>query len=614
MRRTNRVPQSVLWSFLLSVALGHTALAQQPPPQPVPPPAAAKEGPPAARGHVLYLPVNGTLRVQMASKQPIEKVFNEKEAILLVQPVVGDPTAVLITGREPGVTHLHLVGQGGGEENFEVIVQGDVEFLRRLLRQVVPTAAVEPVPGANGTVVLTGTVGHAEDVDIIMRTAVSVMGAPERVINAMTVGGVMQVQLDTVVATVDRTAMRAMGFNLLQSGPSAIFGSTIGNIAPVQTAGTVPPSAFNNNSTAAGGASTSGGGNQTGIITGGLINAAPGAANLFLGVVTRSGSFFGFLQALRDENLAKLLTEPRLVTLSGKPANLHSGGEQAIPQPQGLGTVGVTFQPFGTDVVFLPIVLGNGKINLDIQASVSALNQAFGTTILGTSVPGRTDQNVHAVVELEDGQTLAIGGLIQHTSNAFTNKVPILGDLPWVGAAFSVKSFTDDEQELVILVTPHLVDPMACNQVPKLLPGQETRTPDDYELFLEGILEAPRGPRVPFPDRHFVPAYKNGPTAALYPCAGDGRCAQPGPNVVPPPAGDSPAHPNPLPLGNLQAKPLPPVAATPPAGSGQTSVTSPATSTPADTAAPAVPSKPAEEAHSTAAVSGSANQDDKVTK
>src|SRR5262249_40517735 len=190
--------------------------------------------------------------------------------------------------------------------------------------------------------------------------------------------------------------------------------------------------------------------------------------------------------------------------------------QQAIPQPQGLGTVGVTFFNFGTDVTFLPIVLGNGKINLDINASVSQLDPASGTSIQGTVVPGRADQNVHAVVELEDGQTLAIGGLIQHRADAFTNKVPVLGDLPYIGAAFSTKSFTDVEEELVILVTAHVVDPMACNQLPKLLPGEETRKPDDYELFLEGILEAPRGSRVPFPDRHFVPAYKNWPTAGLF--------------------------------------------------------------------------------------------------
>jgi pilus assembly protein CpaC len=167
--------------------------------------------------------------------------------------------------------------------------------------------------------------------------------------------------------------------------------------------------------------------------------------------------------------------------------------------------------------------LGNGKIHLEVEPEVSDLNPAFGTTINGTTVPGRTTQRVHTTVELEDGQTYVIGGLIQHEVTGLTSKVPIVGEIPYLGAAFSRKSFNEVEFELVILVTPHLVDAMTCNQLPKFLPGQETRSPDDYELFLEGILEAPRGPREPWQDGHFVPAFKNGPTSEIYPCGGNGN-------------------------------------------------------------------------------------------
>src|SRR5207244_8705760 len=104
----------------------------------------------------------------------------------------------------------------------------------------------------------------------------------------------------------------------------------------------------------------------------------------------------------------------------------------------------------------------------------------------------------------------------------------ILGDLPFVGAAFSSKSFEEKETELLVLVTPHLIDAMSCDQTAKMLPGQETRSPDDFELFLEGILEAPRGPREVCPGGHYVPAFKNGPTAGVFPCAGDGRCGAAG--------------------------------------------------------------------------------------
>src|SRR5262249_47633123 len=125
---------------------------------------------------------------------------------------------------------------------------------------------------------------------------------------------------------------------------------------------------------------------------------------------------------------------------------------------------------------------------------------------------------------LEDGQSLAIGGLVKRQINAATSKVPCLGDLPFIGAAFSRKEYQETESELVFMVTVHLVDPMACNQLPKLLPGEETRTPDDFELFLEGILEAPRGSREVFQGKRYVPAYKNSPTVNVFPCVGNGAC------------------------------------------------------------------------------------------
>jgi pilus assembly protein CpaC len=246
-------------------------------------------------------------------------------------------------------------------------------------------------------------------------------------------------------------------------------------------------------------------------------------SNLFLAVFNPTQNFFGLLQALKDEDLVKIMAKPNLVSLSGRPAQFLDGGEQAIPVPAGLGQVGVEFVEFGTRLSFLPIVLGNGKIYLEVEPEVSSLDPAFGTSINGTVVPGRDTQRVHTTVQLEDGQTYVLGGLIQHRVIGTTTKVPVVGEIPFLGAAFSRKIYTEEEDELVILVTPHLVDGMSCDQAPKLLPGDETRSPDDFELFLEGILEAPRGSREVCPDYRYVPAYKNGPTSALFPCAGNGN-------------------------------------------------------------------------------------------
>jgi len=124
---------------------------------------------------------------------------------------------------------------------------------------------------------------------------------------------------------------------------------------------------------------------------------------------------------------------------------------------------------------------------------------------------------VRSTIRVEDGQTIAIGGLIQTSISGNTQKLPILGDLPYVGVAFRTVSYTETEEELLVLVTPRLVDAMSCDQLPKLLPGQETRSPDDFELFLEGILEAPRGQRV-VGLRHYTAAYHNSPSTQLYPC------------------------------------------------------------------------------------------------
>ena len=257
MHHPKPVRRSVLWSTLLSLVLGGALVAQQP----LPPPRDATGGP---RTAALTIAIGTSQKVQMTSKRNIAAADNPKPTIARVQPVRDDPTSVLITGLEAGVTQIRLTDDKGGTELIDVIVQFDVEYLRTLLQRAMPTAAIQPIPGVNGTVILTGVVAHAEDVEIIIKTASSVVGGLDRVVNALRVGGVMQVQLDCVVASVNRTEARSFGFNLLVSGPSAIFGSTVGNITgSLPTAGTVPPSSFNNGGNGGQAQQT------TGILTGG---------------------------------------------------------------------------------------------------------------------------------------------------------------------------------------------------------------------------------------------------------------------------------------------------------------------------------------------------------
>ncbi|HMF19773.1 MAG TPA: hypothetical protein VKE98_21390, partial [Gemmataceae bacterium] len=198
----------------------------------------------------------------------------------------------------------------------------------------------------------------------------------------------------------------------------------------------------------------------------------------------------------------------------------------------------VTYKNFGTVVTFLPIVLGDGRIHLEVQPEVSTVDNALGLSVGGispASAPGFDTRSARVAVMMEDGATLAIGGLVQTKINGTTNKVPCLGDLPFIGVCFRSVSYNEQEEELLILVTPRLVDPMACTQLPKLLPGQETRSPDDFELFLEGILEAPRGQRS-VSLFGYEPAWKNSPSAEHIPCGngnGSGGCGSGGCNNGP---------------------------------------------------------------------------------
>jgi pilus assembly protein CpaC len=158
------------------------------------------------------------------------------------------------------------------------------------------------------------------------------------------------------------------------------------------------------------------------------------------------------------------------------------------------------------------------------------VSSALGITVGGAVSPGFTQQEVRTAVQLESGQTYAIGGLIQNTVQASSSKVPVLGDLPFIGVGFSTVTHSQVETELVIMVTPRLVGPLNCDQVPKRLPGRETRNPDDYELFLENILEAPRGQRKVWNGKCYNAAYKCDPTAAIFPCVG-GVCTGRGPGA-----------------------------------------------------------------------------------
>src|SRR5262249_37038336 len=226
-------------SLSLILVLAVTGPAQEERPAPTPPIA----GPVANRPPALVVPINGTQRVQMRTKRRITKVLNPKENVARVHPTPHTPTSVLVTGLDAGLTQLTLIDENNVNETLDVLVQFDIEYLHTLIQRAVPSANVAAIPGANNTVILTGTVAHAEDVDVITRAAISVVGGPDRLINAMRVGGVQQVQLDVVVARVERRSLRRMAFDFINFGQHHVIASTVGggfNIPSSGISGTFP--------------------------------------------------------------------------------------------------------------------------------------------------------------------------------------------------------------------------------------------------------------------------------------------------------------------------------------------------------------------------------------
>ncbi len=312
-------------------------------------------------------------------------------------------------------------------------------------------------------------------------------GAGLTIINRVVIPGPRQVLLHCKIAELNRQALRQIGVSWLDTKGKSIMGSSIGGI------GTVTGDAAASHST--------GSSNPIGFLSpvtstfNGTGNAASGG-QLF--GVFDSGHFSLFINALRVNSLAKVLAEPNLVTLDGQPARFLVGGNFPYPVPQsssipgGTAVVTIQFARFGTILNFIPQILANDVIRLDVEPVVSNLDAAFGTSINGGQVPGIAERSARTVVELREGQTLAIAGLIQLQTTATSSRIPGLGDIPIVGPWFSNTQITTVETETVILVTPELVAPLDKNEVTEA-PGDRVYQPNDAEFYLLGRMEGKLG-------------------------------------------------------------------------------------------------------------------------
>ncbi len=299
----------------------------------------------------------------------------------------------------------------------------------------------------------------------------AILEKDSRIINLIRVVGSQQILLKVRVAELNRTAMRAVGADFLNLTSSSAVGTNLGN-------GTIVGSGALDSITAAGA-------------------TIPGTTTAF--AILNHGRFETFISALRSNNMLKILAEPNLVALNGQRANFLAGGQFFVPTAQtAIGGVsgGVTAQPvdFGVRLDFLAHILDGDVIRLTVDPEVSQPDFTVATTLVagGSPIPGLNKRSAHTTVELRQGQTLAIAGLMQLTLDGTTRRIPGLGDLPILGPFFSNTTGSRTEKELVVLVTPYLVEPMNADQVPPS-PGDEVKEPNDLEFYLLNRIEGRTG-------------------------------------------------------------------------------------------------------------------------
>ncbi|WP_116137351.1 type II and III secretion system protein family protein [Trinickia diaoshuihuensis] len=278
------------------------------------------------------------------------------------------------------------------------------------------------------------------------------------------------VQVDVRVVEFSRTVLKQAGLNLFKQSNGFSFG-------------TFAPSGLN---------SVSGGSTSSFQVTSTVPIAS--AFNLVLNSAGRG--LFADLSLMESNNLARVLAEPTLVALSGQSASFLAGGEIPVPVPQALGTTSIDYKPYGVGLTLTPTVLSAQRIALKVAPEASQLDFQNAVTINGVSVPAITTRRADTTVELGDGESFVIGGLIDRETMSNVSKVPLLGDLPVIGAFFKQLNYQQNDKELVIVVTPHLISPLAKDAALPAAPGEqsEQRGGPVWRSYLGGALSGDAGP------------------------------------------------------------------------------------------------------------------------
>ncbi|WP_265587343.1 type II and III secretion system protein family protein [Sphingomicrobium arenosum] len=406
----------------------------------------------------LQVPLNKSqvLRVD----RPYAKALVGNSEIADILPLTDDSLYVL--GQSIGTTSLTLYDSRDRLiAVVDIAVGPDVGGLKRQLAELMPGDSI----GARmlgDAIVLEGIVSSSVAADRALRLAEAYN--PARVINMMSIGSSQQVMLEVRFSEIKRNALKDMGVGWFFGG-----GDVDGAFGDGASLGTDPET----------------GQNQL------TLSSITDAFGIISGSFSALGAdISATLDALERKGMVSTLAEPTLVALSGETASFLAGGEFPIPIAQGGGGIGgnnaitVQFKPFGVGLAFTPTVLADGVINLVVEPEVSSIDTSASVTVNGLVVPGLQTRRASTVIELRDGESFALAGLIRTDFNDTVRQFPLLGSIPIIGSLFRSTSFQREETELVIVVTPRLVRPVPAGTLP--VPTDRVSPPDEIDLFLLG--------------------------------------------------------------------------------------------------------------------------------
>ncbi|AJP57854.1 hypothetical protein UC34_14435 [Pandoraea vervacti] len=387
------------------------------------------------------LPVSGKLeRVAVADPKVAD--------VVVLKGSGGRRGSVLIVGKKAGTTQVSTWSAGSEARHWEIHVQGS-------LQGALGDSGTASVDARGNAAVIKGHAGSVMEHSGLQAAAVDATGKGGVVVDRSTVGETGVVQVDVKIVEVNRNILNQLGasFSASRTSGSGSFGI-----------GSKLNSAFSGS------------------------GAVPNFGSFF-GTITRGAfNLSAEIDLLQSNGLGRVLAAPTLVALSGQSASFLAGGELPVPQSGGLGTTTIVYKSFGVGLTVTPTILSPNRIALKVAPEASDLDYTNAVVIASTQIPAISTRRADTTVELGDGESFIIGGLISRTTTAAVDKVPLLGDLPLIGAFFRNLKYNSTEKELVIIVTPRLVKPVS-RDVALPLPGdtREKRPGQVWGAYLMGV-------------------------------------------------------------------------------------------------------------------------------